>query len=82
MMNLYEASERKARKNKVFNIVSVPNVGLLQNIGLRANTKVSVRNKYGLGGPVLLRVEDAFAVAIGKDIATQIIVEEALKNGE
>jgi len=27
-----------------------------------------------LGGPVLLRVEGAFDVAIGKDIATQIAV--------
>jgi len=71
MMNLYEA-----KKSGVFHVVSVPNVGLLQNLGLRVGTKVAVQSRYALGGPVLLRVEDSFAVAVGKDIATQIAVRE------
>jgi len=79
MQNLYEASKTKSQKNKPLKIVSVPNIALLQGLGLRTNTKVSIHTRYALGGPVLLRVEDTFAVAIGKDIATQIIIEEASK---
>jgi len=69
--NLYEA-----KKNQVFQVASVPNIGLLENLGLRNGTKVVVQSRYALGGPVLLRVENTFAVAIGKDIATQIAVRE------
>jgi Fe2+ transport system protein FeoA len=53
-------------------VVSVPANGLLENIGLRTGARVSVQNRYALGGPVLLRVEDAYSVALGKDIAVQI----------
>ena len=69
--NLYEA-----KKNQVFQVASVPNIGLLENLGLRNGTKIVVESRYALGGPVLLRIENAFAVAIGKDIATQIAVRE------
>jgi Fe2+ transport system protein FeoA len=69
--NLYEAE-----RNHKFQVASVPNVGLLKNLGVRNGTKVTVQNRYSLGGPVLLRVEDAYSVAIGKDIATQIAVKE------
>jgi Fe2+ transport system protein FeoA len=69
--NLYEAEQ-----NHKFQVASVPNVGLLKNLGVRNGTKVIVQNRYALGGPVLLRVEDAYSVAIGKDIATQIAVKE------
>ncbi|MCL2616693.1 MAG: ferrous iron transport protein A [Defluviitaleaceae bacterium] len=71
MINLYEA-----KTSGTFQVVSVPNIGLLQNLGLRVGTSILVQNRYALGGPVLLRVEDSFAVAIGKDIATQIAVKE------
>ena len=71
IMNLYEA-----KKNGSFKVASVPNIGLLQNLGLCVDTNITVQGRYALGGPVLLRVEDAFAVAIGKDIATQIAVKE------
>ena len=68
--NLYFAD-----KKGLFQITSVPSIGLLENIGLRSGTKVSVQNRYALGGPVLLRVEDAYSVALGKDIAIQIGVK-------
>jgi Fe2+ transport system protein FeoA len=71
MINLYET-----KKNGTFHVVSVPDVGLLQSLGLRVGTKVRVESRYAFGGPVLLRVEDSFAVAVGKDIATQIAVKE------
>jgi len=71
ILNLY-----RANKNKTFQVESIPDVGLLQNLGLRTGTKVAVQTRYAFGGPVLLRVEDSFSVAIGKDIATQISVKE------
>ena len=70
-INLYEAN-----KSGTFRVASVPKIGLLENIGLRTGTKVTVQNRYALGGPVLLRVENAYSVALGKDIAKQITVRE------
>ena len=63
-----------AQKNTAFHVTSVPDVSLLRNLGLRKGTKVSIEHRYALGGPVLLNIEDAFSVEIGKDIATQITV--------
>lgn len=70
-MNLYQA-----KKNGAFQVISTPNINMLENIGLRNGTMFVVQSRYALGGPVLLRVENAFTVAIGKDIATQIGVKE------
>jgi len=69
--NLYEA-----KRKGTFQVVSVPGIGLLENLGLRAGTQVAVQNRYALGGPVLLRVEGTYSVALGKDIAQQITVQE------
>jgi len=71
MINLYDAE-----KGRVFQVASVPGVGLLENIGLRVGARISIESRYAFGGPVLLRVENAFSVALGKDIATQISVKE------
>jgi len=68
--NLYQAP-----KNGTFKVIFTPNIKLLKNLGLRAGTKLAVQNRYALGGPILLRVEDSYSIAIGKDIATQIAVE-------
>jgi len=64
----------KANKNMFFQVTSVPDIGLLQNLGVRVGTKVKVQHRYALGGPVLLNIDDSFSVALGKDIATQITV--------
>ena len=69
MDNLYSA-----KKNAVYNLIRVPDIGLLKNLGLSRGTTVAIRERYALGGPVLLNVEDSFDVAIGKDIAVQITV--------
>jgi len=66
-LNLYNA-----KKNDKLMLISAPDICLLNSLGLRAGTKVTVQNRYALGGPVLLRVEDTYSVAIGKDIAKQI----------
>ncbi|MCL2169774.1 MAG: ferrous iron transport protein A [Defluviitaleaceae bacterium] len=70
-MNLYQA-----KKNGTFLIVSVPDIELLSNLGLREGVSAEVKSRYALGGPVLLRVENSFNVALGKDIAIQIGVRE------
>ena len=70
-INLYEAG-----KNNDFTVVSVPTVGLLENLGIRIGTKIVLENRYAFGGPVLLRVENTYSVAVGKDIAKQIEVQE------
>jgi len=70
-MNLYQI------RDGAFLVSHLPNIGLLQNLGLRVGSRVTVENRYALGGPVLLRVEDSFEIALGKDIATQISVKEA-----
>ena len=69
VVNLYEAGEGGS-----YQVASVPNIGLLENLGVRGGTNVTVHSRYAMGGPVILRVEDAFSVAVGKDIATQIAV--------
>jgi len=72
--NLYEAKN----KGKTFQVTSVPNIGLLKNMGLRTGVNITVQNRYALGGPVLLRVEGAYSVALGKDIAKQISIKEVI----
>lgn len=69
-INLYDA-----HSTDELQIQSVPQIHLLESLGLTQGTKVKIQNRYALGGPILLRVEDAFAVALGKDVATQITVK-------
>ena len=71
-ISLYEA-----KKSDTFQVAYVPQIGLLEGLGLRIGTKVTVQNRYAFGGPVLLRVEGAYSIALGKDIAQQIAVREA-----
>jgi len=69
--SLYEA-----KKFGNFQVASVPRIQLLENMGLRVGTKITLQNRYKLGGPVLLKVEGAYSLALGKDIAQQIAVRE------
>ena len=71
----------QAKKNRVHQVTSTPNISLLENLGLRNGTRLVVQNRYALGGPVLLRIENAFTIAVGKDIAIQISVKEVPADG-
>jgi len=71
-ISLYEA-----KRSETFQVASVPQIGLLEGLGLRIGTKVTVQNRYAFGGPVLLRVEGTYCIALGKDIAQQISVRDA-----
>ena len=70
-MSLYEA-----KNNNTYRVTSTPNIGLLESLGVRTGTQITVQNRYSFGGPILLRIEDACSVALGKVIAKQITVEE------
>jgi len=71
------ASLYEAAKMETFQVVAMPAIGLLESLGLRTGTRITLQNRYALGGPVLLRVEGAYSVALGKDIARQITVRKA-----
>ncbi|NLN14404.1 MAG: ferrous iron transport protein A [Tissierellia bacterium] len=55
-------------------IVSIPNVSLLESLGIRKGIKVKLKNKQPLGGPVVVQMGTR-NIAIGRDIANQIMVE-------
>lgn len=55
-------------------IVSTPDVGLLESLGIRKGLKVSIKNKQPLGGPVILQTGTR-NIAIGRAIANNIVVE-------
>lgn len=76
MENLY-----RARKGLQLTVVRTPDIELLKGIGLHAGRKVQVQSRYALGGPVLLKVEGAYVIAIGKDVAEQIIVQMPTAEG-
>lgn len=73
VVNLY-----KANKNCAYRVISVPKINLLESIGLRVGGEISIQNRYAFGGPVLIKIENAFTVAIGKDIAAQIAVRRVI----
>ncbi|MCL2002947.1 MAG: ferrous iron transport protein A [Oscillospiraceae bacterium] len=76
-LSLYEAVGKGALR-----VASVPDIKLLENLGFRVGTRIAVQTRYRLGGPVLLRVEDSYTVAVGKDVARQIGVTEETVAGE
>jgi len=67
--NLY-----KAKKNTIYQIVSAPDTGGLKSLGLKIGTRIEIRNRYIFGGPVLLKVEDVYYLALGKALAEHIQV--------
>ena len=71
-MNLY-----MAKKHIPLQITYVPNIGLLKSMGLRVGTTVAVQHRYAWGGPVLLNIDNAFLVAVGKDVAVQITAAQS-----
>lgn len=68
--NIYQA-----KCNNYYIINSIPGAPLLQSLGIAPNMRVYKKYAYGLGGPVLLEV-DMSQIAIGKDLAKQIVVSE------
>ncbi|MCL2438469.1 MAG: ferrous iron transport protein A [Coriobacteriia bacterium] len=67
----------KVPVRREYTVVSVPEIGLLQGLGIRSGTRVALQDRYAFGGPALLSIEDTYTVALGKDVASQIAVQEA-----
>jgi Fe2+ transport system protein FeoA len=70
MMSLY-----KSALNREYRITHVPELGILKGLGVRKGTRLQPVHRYFLGGPVLVIVDGAYSVALGKDAALQIQVE-------
>lgn len=69
-MKLYELGKRKR-----FRLGNIPTHGLLNSIGVREGKRASVVTRQPLGGPIVIEI-DRRSIAIAKDIACQIEVEE------
>ena len=78
MLNKQPISLYEAKSKGTFEVASIPQIRLLESMGLRIGTQITIQNRYALGGPVLLRIEGAYDLALGKDIAQQIAVRETV----
>lgn len=68
--NLYQAEV-----GKKYTISAIPDHQVLSSIGIFEGAEVKTENRYGIGGPVSLSLSTR-KIAIGKDIALKIFVEE------
>jgi len=70
LSNLYTVCE-----GKCYEVEQVPPAPLLSCLGICPKSVVQKKYRYSLGGPVLLQVGSR-EVAVGKDIASRILVRE------
>ncbi len=68
-MNLYEANNNK------YLVTELPEIDLLNSLGVFEGAVINKVSTYKMGGPVLILI-DSREVAIGKDTAILIKVEE------
>lgn len=68
MTNLYTAEN-----NLTYIVEKTPNMSILTSLGVFEGSKITKKNTYKLGGPVLILIEGR-EVAIGKDLAREISV--------
>ena len=71
--SLYDAA-----KGAALIIIDMPKISLLTSMGLGIGTQIKVESKYPFGGPVLLKIENTCSIALGKDIAKQVAVQEVV----
>lgn len=63
-------------KNDIeYKVKSIPSVALLNSFGIFKGSRLIKKNTYKMGGPVLISVKGR-GIAIGKEIAMQIELEE------
>ena len=65
----------KVESNKVYKIISIPDVDMLESIGIRAGDTVIKKLTYPLGGPTIVEIDNR-EVAIGNKVAIRVAVEE------
>lgn len=59
---------------QTYQVTTVPDMALLNTLGVFVGSKIVKKTTYKMGGPVLVLVGSR-EVAIGKDLAVQIQVE-------
>ncbi len=70
MDSLYTAIEHKK-----YHVKELPEIPLLQSLGVFQGAIIEKTHTYGFGGPVLLMIDNR-EVAVGKNYAKEIKVEE------
>jgi Fe2+ transport system protein FeoA len=60
-----------------YTISNVPDVRILNSLGVFPGSVIRKKKRYGLGGPVLINLATR-ELALGKDVAEAILVEEAI----
>ncbi|MDD3766701.1 MAG: FeoA family protein [Eubacteriales bacterium] len=68
--DLYDAPE-----NQEYLVCKVPNISILCSLGIYPGTVIGKIKKFKLGGPVLINLATR-KIALGKDIAKDIVVTE------
>ncbi len=61
--------------NKPCIIENLPDINLLNSLGLRKGSKVSIKSRQFFGGPLVVQIGTR-CVAIDKKIAEQIVIKE------
>lgn len=69
-MELYNCTN-----DETYQVIAVPDMALLNNLGVFVGAKILKKTTYKMGGPVLVLINSR-EVAIGKDLATKIQVEK------
>ena len=65
------------KKNSRCIIESLPQVPLLDSLGLRMGSTIEVQSRQPMGGPVVVRLGNR-SVAVAREYAEQMIVREVL----
>lgn len=65
----------KLKKKKRFMIKQLPKCPLLQSLGVFVGLSTVVKSKMPFGGPIIITVGKR-EIALGKEIAEEIMVEE------
>lgn len=74
-LNNMEKTLYSAENGKIYKVLRVPKIELLSSIGIFKNVTIKKENSYRLGGPVSISLNTR-KIAIGKEIARKILVEE------
>lgn len=64
-----------AALNVNYTITQLPDEAILYSFGFRVGQSIVAKRRYCFGGPVLIEA-DTSLIAIGKDMAKKIMVEE------
>ena len=67
----------RCKKSYTYQIKDLPNLHLLKVLGVREGIKFTIQSKQPFGGPTVVRIGNR-SIAIAKDIAKDILVQEVI----